>query len=109
VLGEEAFPLPNRIHRLVQNGQRITLGFRREAVTVSAEKRPGEAVQLRGEIEALEPDYASRTQVVYIRNGAWTYTGQCPLETKLALGQQVHCEVDTERLYFFDGESGARL
>lgn len=109
VLDEEAFPLPSHVNLLVQNGQQVTLGFRREAVTLSAEKRPGATVQLRGEVEAFEPDYVTRTQTVYIRNGAWSFTGQCPLEMKLTLGQPVFAEVDTERLYFFDGKTGKRL
>lgn len=109
VLGNELIPLSKRVHPLVQNGQRVTLGFRREAVKVSAENDSGNGIQLRGEVETLEPDFAQRTQVVYIRNGLWNYTGLCPLDGKLKIGQMVRVEIDPERLYFFDTDSGRRL
>jgi len=109
VLGDELLPLSKRIQPLVQNGQRLTFGFRREAVRVSAENNSGTGIQLRGEVEALEPDYAQRTQVVYIRSGVWNYTGLCPLDVSLKVGQMIYVEIDPERLYFFDTDSGLRL
>ena len=109
VLGDELIPISKRVQPLIQNGQRITLGFRREAVQVSVEKSSGNGIQLRGEVEALEPDYTQRTQMVYIRNGIWNYAGLCALDVKLNLGQIVNVEIDSERLYFFDTDSGIRL
>jgi ABC-type sugar transport system ATPase subunit len=109
VLGDEPIPLSKRVYPLVQNGQRVTLGFRREAVRVSAETKAANGIQLRGEVEALEPDYAQRSQVVYIRNGIWNYSGLCPLDLKLTLGQMVQVEIDPERLYFFDSDTGRRI
>ena len=109
VLGNELIPISKRVQPLIQNGQRITLGFRLEAVQVSVEKSSGNGIQLRGEIEALEPDYTQRTQVVYIRNGIWNYAGLCSLDVKLNLGQMVNVEIDPERLYFFETDSGIRL
>jgi len=109
VLGNYLIPLSSRVYPLVANGQSVTLGFRREAVKVSVEQSSGNGIQLRGEVEALEPDYAQRTQVVYVRDGLWSYSGLCPLDMKLRVGQIVHAELDPERLYFFDGGSGLRL
>jgi len=109
VLGNYLIPLSSRVYPLVTNGQSVTLGFRREAVKVSVEQSSGNGIQLRGEVEALEPDYAQRTQVVYVRDGLWSYSGLCPLDAKLRVGQIVHVELDPERLYFFDGNSGKRL
>jgi len=109
VLGNYLIPLSSRVYPLVANGQSVTLGFRREAVKVSVEQSSGNGIQLRGEVEALEPDYAQRTQVVYIRDGLWSYSGPCPLDVKLRVGQIVHVELDPERLYFFDTTSGLRL
>jgi ABC-type sugar transport system ATPase subunit len=93
----------------VENGQRVTLGFRREAVKVSTKTSSEKVIQLRGEIDALEPDYAQRNQVVYIRDGIWNYSGLCPLAVELTVGEMVQVEIDPERLYFFDTESGLRL
>jgi ABC-type sugar transport system ATPase subunit len=109
VLDKYLIPLSSRVYPLVENGQRVTLGFRREAVKVSAEINSGNGIQLRGEVEALEPDYAQRTQTVYIRDGLWNYSGVCPLDMKLHIGQIVHVELDPEMLYFFDTVSGLRL
>jgi ABC-type sugar transport system ATPase subunit len=109
VLDKYLVPLSSRVYPLVANGQSITLGFRREAVKVSVEQSSENGIQLRGEIEALEPDYAQRNQVVYIRDGLWSYSGLCPLDMKLQVGQIVHVEIDPTRLYFFDGGSGLRL
>ena len=109
ILGDELIPLSKRVHPHFQNGQRVTLGFRREAVKVSAAKSSGNAIQLRGEIEALEPDFAQRTQDIYLRSGLCNYTGLCPLDAKLRIGQTVHVEINPERLYFFDTDSGLRL
>jgi len=109
VLGDELIPISKRVQPLVQNGQRITLGFRLEAVQASVEKSSGNGIQLQGEVEALEPDYTQRTQVIYIRNGIWNYAGVCSLDVKLNLGQIVNVKIDSERLYFFDTDSGIRL
>jgi len=109
VLDKYLIPLSKRVFPLVANGQMVTLGFRREAVKVSAEESSGSGIQLRGEIEALEPDYAQRTQVIYIRDGLWNYSGLCPLDVKLKLGQTIHVELDPEQLFFFDTNSGLRL
>lgn len=109
ILDQYLIPLSSRVYPLVENGQAITLGFRREAVKVSVEQSSRNGIQCRGEIEALEPDYAQRNQVVYIRDGLWNYAGLCPLDMKLRVGQIVHAELDQASLYFFDSKSGLRL
>jgi len=109
VLDQYLIPLSSRVYPLVENSQLVTLGFRREAVKVSVEKNSGNGIQLRGEVEALESDYAQRMQTVYIRDGLWNYSGLCPLDVKLRVGQIVHVELDLEKLYFFDTNSGKRL
>ena len=109
VLGNYLISLSSRVYPLVANGQLVTLGFRREAVKVSAEQSSGNGIQLRGEIEALEPDFVQRNQIVYIRDRLWNYSGLCPLDVKLRLGQTIYVELDPERLYFFDTKSGLRL
>ena len=109
VLENYLIPLPERVYPLVENGQRVTLGFRREVVKISKETSSEKVIRLRGEIDALEPDYAQRNQVVYIRDGIWNYSGLCPLAVELKVGEMVQVEIDPKRLYFFDTESGLRL
>lgn len=109
VLDDYLIPLPKLIFSLVQNGQQVTLGLRREAVNVSTDLTPSDGIYLRGEVEAFESDYVHRTQTVHINTGRWHYSGLCPLEVKLQVGQLVQAQIDPEQLYFFDTTSGLRL
>jgi ABC-type sugar transport system ATPase subunit len=109
VLDDYLIPLPRLIFSLVQNGQAVTLGMRREAVSVSAGSTSTDGIQLRGEVEAFESDYVHRIQTVHIRTGRWRYSGFCPLELTLQVGQLVQAEIDPGQLYFFDTTSGLRL
>jgi ABC-type sugar transport system ATPase subunit len=109
VLGEYSFPLSERLFPLVANGQSVTLGLRRESVNISVEEQPGESIQFRAEVEAVEPDMVHRIQVVYVRMGKLTYSGTCPIDINLHVGQSVRVQIDPERLYFFDTISGVRL
>ncbi len=109
ILDEYSYPIPERVFLLVQNGQQVTLGTRREDVKVSAELMPGGAVQFRAEVEAVEPDLVHHIQIVYLRMGKITYSGLCPMDVKLHVGGSVHVVIDPGRLYFFDTVSGKRL
>ncbi len=117
VLDDYSFPLSERIFPLVENGQLVTLGLRREGVKVSTgstqqvpvDAQPVNAIQFRAEVEAIESDLVHRVHVVYIRMGRLTFTGLCPIDTKLHVGQLIYVEIDPERLYFFDTTTGARL
>jgi len=109
ILDEYSAPLPKRNFPLVENGQLITLGFRREAVKISAEAMPENRIQFRAEVEALEPDLVHRLQIVHLRMGRFQYSGLCPMDLKLYVGQLIHVEIDPTRLYFFDTISGRRL
>lgn len=109
VLDDYLVPLPKLISSLVQDGQAVTLGARREAINVSVDLTSTGGIQLRGEVEAFESDYAHRLQTVHICTGRWRYIGFCPLEYKLLAGQLVQAQIDPEQLYFFDTTSGLRL
>jgi len=109
ILDNYLIPLSSRVSPLVENGQSVTLGFRHDTLKLSAEKNSENGIQLKGVIEALEPDYAQRTQIVYIRDGRLKFAGQCPLDLKLRVGQTIHVELDPEHLYFFDANSGLRI
>lgn len=109
VLEDYLIPLPERVLHLVQNDQDVTLGMRTEAVTVTAETESPNGIQLPGEVEALESDFVHHVQLVHIRTGRWTYSGHCPIDVKLQIGQRVQVSIDPERLYFFDTSSGVRI
>jgi ABC-type sugar transport system ATPase subunit len=109
VLDPYLIPLPRLIFSLVQNGQSVTLGMRREAVQVSGEPASTNGIAMRGEVEAFEADYVHRIQTVHLQTGRWHYSGLCPLDLKLRIGQQVQAQIDPDRLYFFDTTSGLRL
>jgi ABC-type sugar transport system ATPase subunit len=109
VLDDYLIPIPRRIFSRVENGQHVTFGMRRGAVGLSAESNSTNGIQLRGEIEALEPDYPHHSQTIYIRTGRWAYSSHCSLDIKLHIGQIVNVEIDPEQLYFFDTNSGLRL
>ncbi len=109
VLGDYSFPLSKRIFPLVENGQLVTLGLRREGVKVSVETPPANEIQFRVEVEAVESDLVHRVQIVFVRMGQFTFTGLCPMDVKLHVGQLVYVDVDPEHLYFFDTVSGVKL
>ena len=109
ILEDSLIPLPQRVLPLVQNGQSVTLGVRPEALNVSAEATSTNGIQLRAEVEALESDFVHRIQTVHLRTGRWRYSGLCPLDMKLQIGQPVQAQIEPEHLYFFDAKSGLRL
>ena len=109
VLDDILIPLPRRVPSLVQNGQLVTLGMRREAVNISTEAISTNGIQLPAEVEALESDFVHRTQTVHLRSGRLKYSGLCPLDVKLQIRQRVQAQIEPEQLYFFDTNSGLRL
>ena len=109
VLDDYLIPLPKLVFSLVEDGQPVTLGMRREAVNVSTELTSTKGIQLQGEVEAFESDYVHRTQTVHIRTGRWRYSGLCPIDQKLWIGQLVRVQIDPEQVYFFETNSGKRL
>jgi len=109
VLDDYSFPVPDRIFPLVRDGQQVILGTRREDVKVSAGQMSVDGMQFRAEVEAIEPDLVHQVQIVYVRMGKIAYSGICPQDEKLHLGQLVHVVIPADRLYFFDTVSGKRL
>ncbi len=109
VLDDYSFPIPRRIFSLVQNGQQVTMGLRRETVNVSAQTLSTNGLQFRAEVTAFESDFVHRVQIVFLRIGKIAFSGLCPIDVKLHVGQLVSAEIDPERLYFFDTKSGRSL
>src|SRR6266487_361315 len=109
ILDDYSFSIPNHIFSLVENGQLVTMGVRREAVNVSAETPSANGIQLRAEVDAFESDFVHHIQIVHVGTGRFTYSGLCSMDVKLHIGQLVYVVIDPERLYFFDTRSGRRL
>ena len=109
VLDDYSFSIPNHIFSVVENGQLVTMGVRREAVNILAETPATNGIQLRAEVDTFESDFVHHIQIVHVHTGRFTYSGLCPMDVKLHIGQLVHIEIDPERLYFFDTKSGRRL
>jgi ABC-type sugar transport system ATPase subunit len=109
VLDDYLITLPERVFPLVQNNQPVTLGMRQEAVSLSAESNFANGIQLPAEIESFEADLVHRTQTVHLRTGRWNYSGLCPLDMGFRTGQLVYAQLDPDRFYFFDANSGLRL
>ena len=108
-LGEYLIALPARIISFVQNNQPVTLGMRQEAVGIATVDTSTKQIQLPAEVESFEPDYVHRTQTVQLRTGPWTYSAVSHLDVNFQVGQRVRAQLDSERLYFFDTNSGLRL
>jgi hypothetical protein len=85
------------------------MGLRRETVKVLPETGSPGGIQLQADVEAFEPDFVHRHQTVFLRMGRVLFSGLCPLENRLHMGQQVPVVIHPENLYFFDTHSGRRL
>jgi multiple sugar transport system ATP-binding protein len=105
-------PLPTEVLPHVHAGQAVTLGIRPEAVPlVEGEEPRRDGVRLSGKVEVVEPDYATRTQLVYARTGSLTYAARGPIEWPVVInvGDDVSVALLLDRMYFFDSESGQRI
>ncbi|HJS17747.1 MAG TPA: hypothetical protein VJ785_03300, partial [Anaerolineales bacterium] len=109
VLDEYSFPISQDSLPLVTSGQQVTMGVRRETVKVWTVSSSTQGVQLRAEVDAFESDLVHRTQIVFLRMGRLHFSGLCPLDVKLHMGQIVYVQIDPVQLYFFDTQSGKRL
>jgi ABC-type sugar transport system ATPase subunit len=107
ILSDYHLPLPKRILPLVENGQMLTLGMRREHVKLSNEAKSG--IQFRAEVEGFESDFTHQIQIVFLRMGRLLLSGHAPLDVKLQTGETIQIEIDPANLFFFDTKSERRL
>lgn len=108
-LGEIAVPLPEGVRAQVHAGQRLTLGVRPEAARVISEHPAPQGIRLRGVAEVVEPDFAHRTQLVYVRTGSFSYAATGILDMSLNIGDIVEVVWPVDQLYFFDSDSEQRI
>ncbi len=100
-------PLPPRVRMMVHTGQRLILGVRPEAAQlVSAGVKTPEGTYIKGTVETVEPDFAQRTILAYIRTGPLFFAASGTLDTMPQVGDEVRVVLPHDRLYFFDAQSG---
>jgi len=103
-------PLPAAVQERVHAGQQVTLGIRPEAARLVSDDLPApDGVRLRGVVEVVQPDFAHKTQLVYVRTGELTYAAVGALDVGLNIGEEVEVLFPADQLYFFDGESERRI
>jgi multiple sugar transport system ATP-binding protein len=107
VLDEYSFPVAKDVLPFVHNGQGLTMGIRRESVGMAGHLTNG--IRLRAQVEAFETDFVHRILIVFLRMGKFQFSGLCPVDRKISVGQMVEVEIDPAHLYFFDSRSGKRL
>ena len=102
-------PLPERVKAVVREEQFLVLGLRPEAVSLVGTRDLPPGIQLKGEIEIIEPDFPHHVQLLQLRTGNLTYPCLCSIDVQVKTGDTVSAWIDLERLYFFDQESGLAL
>jgi ABC-type sugar transport system ATPase subunit len=109
-LGGIKVPLPPAVQAQVHTGQTVTLGVRPEAACLLGETQLApEGIRLRGDVEAVEPDFAHHTQLAHVRSGELQVAAMGPLDPLLTAGDEVEVVFRADQLYFFDGQSERRL
>jgi len=109
-LAEVTVALPAAIKAQVQTGQRVIIGMRPEAAQLITNNMPAaDGLRLRGIVDVIEPDFARRTQLLYLRSGAFTYAAVVPIDVPLGIGHTVEVLFPTEQLHFFDEISERRI
>ena len=109
VLDGFGFPLPERVRDATREEQSLVIGLRPEAVSPAGRHDISPGIQLKGEIEVIERDFAHHTQLLQLRTGQLNYPGMCSMDVEVNVGDTIPVRIDPERLYFFDQESGSAL
>jgi ABC-type sugar transport system ATPase subunit len=109
ILDGLGIPLPERVRAVIREGQTLVIGLRAEAVSLAGTHDLSPGIQLKGEIEIIEHDFAHHTQILQLRTGKLVYPGLCSINMQLKIGDTIPVRIDPERLYFFDQQSGLAL
>ena len=103
-------PLPDAVRARCRSGKGIVVGVAPEGLGLDYSERHDEAHSaLQGEVEAIEPDFARRSQSVRVRTAAGVVTVAEPSNEPLALTQQLSVHLRGNDVHFFDVESGRNL
>ncbi len=108
-IGTARMPLPKALAHQTRDGQRLLLGIHPEDVRFAKGAVCRHGIRLQGQVEIIEPDFAHRRQIIYVRIGTHTYSVQVPQEIPLHIGHKVEFDLPLASLYFFDASSGRRI
>jgi hypothetical protein len=65
--------------------------------------------QLRGMVEAIEPDFAHNSQLLHLRTGKYRYVAIIRMSIPLRLGDTAEIFFPIDKFYFFDSDGGERI
>ena len=109
VLDDLRIPLPQRIRAATRNDQTLVLGLRPEAVSLATGNVLPGAIKLQGQVETIQPDYPHRALLLQLCTGRLAYPCLCPMDTPVEVGDTISVQLNSERIYFFDQETGLTL
>jgi ABC-type sugar transport system ATPase subunit len=113
-IGEWSFPLPPAIMAQVRAGQKLILGVRPESAqlvassSTSVTSAPVNGARVRGMVDMVEPDYARKSQIAYVRSGEHALGVITDLDATIA-GATVEVALPYDQLHFFDAETDKRI
>jgi ABC-type sugar transport system ATPase subunit len=109
-LDEVAVTLPPALRSRCGDGEKLTLGIRPEAARLTLDGlAEADGVRLPGEVEMVEPDLARRRLIVFLRIGPHVYAVAADPDRWPKTGERLAAFFPADRLYFFDGVTGARI
>lgn len=109
-LNQSAIPLPPAVRSQIKNGPTVTVGIRPEEIVLSdAEQSLPEGVQMRGQVDFVEPDFARNVQLIHLKDGTHTVIIRTPLAEKIKSGDQLAAIAPFDNLHFFDSGNQARI
>ncbi|KQW33643.1 MULTISPECIES: sn-glycerol-3-phosphate ABC transporter ATP-binding protein UgpC [unclassified Ensifer] len=103
--GDQPIALPARFHGKVQNGQRVKVGIRPEALRLATDE--SNALRLTARVEVVE--LTGPELVVTARIGDQRITACLPPRTQLAIDAERTFAFDEGALHLFDPETGRSL
>lgn len=87
----------------LDDGTRVTLGVRAEAVKLVSEGGAGCVV------EAVTPHFGERLQWVEVRANAERWTLTVSIDIPIHVGETIRCTLDADSLLFFNPKTGSRI
>jgi len=105
--GGVRLPIPPRYRKQLTGfvGKRVVLGVRPEHLSRSS----GRGGSLRAQVDVVEPMGSELYVYFSTVKGGTQHVARLDTETKVNVGKSIQLSMDTSKLHFFDGESGAAI